>query len=325
MKQVRFSAFGSPSEVLEIIDVPVPEPGPGQVRLKLRARPINPSDTLNVMGLYASPPPLPAIAGAEGVGIVDAIGPGVPPLFPIGLRVYTLTAGTWQEYLCIAPQATIPLPEELSDVVACQLLVNPLSAYLMLESLALKPGQWLLQTAASSSLGQMVVQLAHQRGIKTINVIRTESARQTLLDLGADVVVNTATEDLVSRVLELTQGRGVPGALEAVGGAVGEQVISCLTRGGTMLIYGLMSGSSIPMNSGLMIFRTLNVKGFWVADWLRSAKPEVRQQVVETISSMLASGQLVAPIAAEFPLEQVKDAIAFSNTPGRSGKVVLVS
>lgn len=324
MQQLRFSAFGAPSDVLHQVEVEAPQPGPGQVRVKLTARPINPADMLNIMGLYGTPPALPAIGGMEGVGIVDALGPEVPPYFPLGLRVYVLTQGTWQNYVCIAPQATIPVPDELPDAVACQLLVNPLSAYLMLEQLGLKPGQWLIQTGASSSLGLMVVQLARQQGIKTINVIRTESHRQTLLDAGADCVINSATEDLVAKVLALTDGRGASAAIDAVAGSLGEQVVTCLTRGATLLIYGVLSGQSLPLNAGQMIFKCLTVKGFWVGDWLRTAQAATRQKAVEAIANLLASGQLKAPVAATFPLHQFQDALAACTTPGRSGKVVLV-
>lgn len=323
MKQVRVSQFGQPQDVLEVVEAALPEPGPGQIRVKVTARPINPSDALNIQGVYGKPPALPAVIGFEGVGVIDACGPGVP--LPTGLRVYALTAGTWSEYIVLPAMATIPIPDEINDETACQLIVNPFSAWLMMDELGLKPGDWVLQTAGGSALGQMFVQLARKRGIKTISTVRRDDQVALLLSKGADVVVNTEKESLLERVREVTQGKGVPGAIDAIGGKPGAQALACLSTGGTMLAYGVMSGEEIPVYSGMMLFKGLTLKGFWLTRWVMTASAQARQALLENILGMMATGELTLPVEARYPLEQVREAVAHATRPGRNGKILLVS
>ena len=323
MKSVQFNTFGDATQVLQVLDVPVPTPTAGQFRVRLTARPINPSDLLNVMGIYGTPPALPAIAGFEGVGQVDAVGEGVPD-YMIGHRVYVLNSGTWQEQICVPAASTIPIPQELPDDIACQLIVNPVSAYAMLDELKLAPGAWLLQTGGSSALGQMLVQLARRRGIRTISTVRRDDMIPVLEARGADVVVNTTREDLVARVKEVTQGRGVAGALEAVGGTLGAQALECLARSGTMLVYGVLGLEPIPVNSGLMLFKNLTMKGFWLNVWMATTRPERRQEVVNEVMGLLSGGEIAPPIEARYSLDQVREACAHAARPGRNGKILLV-
>lgn len=323
MKQVRISQFGQPQDVLDVVEVPVPEPGPGQIRMKVTARPINPSDVLNIQGLYGTPPALPAVMGFEAVGVIDACGPGVP--LPRGLRVYALTAGTWSEYMVLPAMSTIPIPDEVSDEVACQLIVNPLSAWLMLDELDLKPGEWILQTAGGSALGQMFVQMAHKRGLKTISTVRRDDQIALLEAKGADVVVNIEKESLVERVKAHTHGKGVPGAIDAVGGAVGALAHESLATGGKLLVYGVLSGEPIPVNTAITLFKGLTIKGFWLTRWVMTARAETRQALVENIMNLLASGEIAPPVEARYPLDQVKEAVAHASRPGRNGKILLIS
>lgn len=324
MKRVIFKAFGNPADVLEIEEVTPPTPEAGQFRVRLTTRPINPSDILNTMGLYGTPPALPAIAGFEGVGVVDAVGQGIPD-YCIGQRVYVLNPGTWQEYICVPAATTIPIPPELSDDVACQLIVNPVSAYAMLDELNLQPGQWLLHTAGSSALGQMLVQLAQKRGVKTISTVRRDDIIPTLQARGADEVINTEKTNLVERVMEITGGQGVAAVMEAVGGKLGAMAIDCMGRSATMLVYGVLSLEPIPVNSGTMLFKNLTMRGFWLNVWLARTKPERRQQVVQEMTQMLANGSVTPPIEARYTLDEARKACVHAAQPGRNGKILIVN
>src|SRR3712207_6639926 len=153
MKSVRFYEFGNPSELLRVEDVAEPEPGANQVLVRMRVRPINPSDLLTVRGFYGSLPTLPATPRLEGMGEVAAVGEGVRN-FRVGQRVIPLgIAGTWQEYLLAESTQLLPVPDSISNQTAAQFVVNPLTAWIMtVEELALQPQEWLLQTAAGSTL-----------------------------------------------------------------------------------------------------------------------------------------------------------------------------
>jgi len=326
MKSVRFSEFGDPAEVLRVEEVERPAPGAGEVLVRMRARPVNPSDLLTVRGLYGLLPGLPATPGLEGMGEVAEVGEGVTHLQP-GQRVIPLgVPGTWQEYLVAGAAQVMPVPDAVSDRTAAQFVVNPLTAWIMLvEELGVRPGEWLLQTAAGSTLGRVVLQLARLRGFKTINVVRRREQAEELRALGADEVVSTDDEDLVERVMEITGGAGVLKAIDAVGGRTGGAAVRALGRGGVLLVYGLLSMEPTPVDGGRMIFNTTTVRGFWLAEWFRSAPPERQMAVTSELLRLMASGEVVPPVEAEYPLEEVLAAVEHSVRPGRGGKVLLVS
>lgn len=293
--------------------------------MRLHARPIHPSDLLTVRGLYGSLPSLPATPGVEGAGTIAAIGPGVPG-WQIGQRVIPLaTPGTWQQYLVVKASQLIPIPDTLSDAMAAQFVVNPLTAWVMTtEELHLQPGQWLLQTAAGSTLGQVVLQIAGLRGFKTINVVRHHAQVEALKALGANEVVCTADEDLVTRVMEITGRAGVPAAIDAVGGQTGADVARALASHGVMLVYGLLSGQPIPIDGGRMIFRGTTARGFWLSDWVRRVPFQKQREISAELLGLLASGKIAPPIEAEYPLHDVVPAVQYAERGGRQGKVLLV-
>src|SRR5947209_12174618 len=115
MRAIVFEKFGQPAEVLQVRDAPVLEPGPGQVRVRMLAAPVNPSDLLTIRGQYARLPKLPATPGFEGVGIVDAAGPGLVGRFLVGKRVAALSSrtGSWADFAIVSARQAIPLSKHL--------------------------------------------------------------------------------------------------------------------------------------------------------------------------------------------------------------------
>jgi NADPH:quinone reductase-like Zn-dependent oxidoreductase len=325
MKSVRFHEFGNPSEQLRVENVEQPEPGANQVLVRMRVRSINPSDLLTVRGLYGVLPKLPATPGLEGMGEVAALGEGVRN-FHVGQRVIPLgIAGTWAEYLLAESTQLIPVPDSISDQTAAQFVVNPLTAWIMtVEELALQPDEWLLQTAAGSTLGRVVLQIARHKGFKTINVVRRRAQVEELKALGADEVICTEDEDLVERVREITGNAGLTKAIDAVGGETGGAVLRALGRKGVLLVYGLLSMEPMPVDSGRMIFTSATIRGFWLGEWFRSAAPEQQQKVTMELLRLMATNEVVPPVEAEYPLADVLAAIEHSERAGRSGKVLLV-
>src|SRR5216683_133362 len=227
MKAIVFDEFGDPAEVLQVRAVPVPEPGPGEVRVRMLASPINPSDLLTVHGEYGRRPELPATPGFEGVGVVEAAGPGLLGRWRLGRRVAVLnsTGGNWQEYVVVPALRVVPISSQIPDEQAATFFVNPASAFIMTRwVLNVPPRAWLLQTAAGSALGRMVIGLGRHFGFRTINVVRRREQAQDLLQAGGDAAICTETESIEERVQTLTGGEGVPFALDAVGGTTGTAV-----------------------------------------------------------------------------------------------------
>ncbi len=321
MKSILFEQTGKPGDILKATDVPMPEPGPNEVRVRVIASPINPSDIMFVQNLYGIRPQLPSGAGFEGMGVVDALGEGVQ--MQTGTRVSFTSVGTWAEYAIAHQRSLIPVPDAMSDEIAAQLFVNPFTAYAMVQDANVPEGGWLMLTAAGSAFGKMVIQLCAMRGIKTIGTVRRNDLNDELKTLGLTEVINTETENMAARVKEITDGKGVACVLDAVGGHTATEALTCLAKGGTMIIYGLMSLQDPSLNAGLLIFRELTVKGFWLTDWMRRVDSHTRQDVAKNVISLLASGQIQLPVEASYPLDQIVEAVEHADRPGRWGKILV--
>ena len=326
MRAVRFSQFGPPTQSLRIELLPRPEPAAGEVLLHVLARSINPSDLLTVSGQYGQLPKLPATPGNECVGVIEALGPEVTSLH-VGQRVVPIrpNQGTWQEYITVAANRVLPVPDDVPDAQAATVLVNPPTAWIMLINvLNIQPGDWILQTAAGSAVGTWVIKIARRLGARTISLVRRQDQVALLKSLGADEVICTADEDVAERVKAITAGKGVPYALDAVGGTAGNQALTALGRGGRLLIYGLLSGEPIPVD-GRMIFRETTVQGFWLTSWFRTATPEQMATVFNGIFPMISSHEAESIIEATYGLDAIQQAVEHAMRPGRNGKIILTN
>ncbi|MDB5243112.1 MAG: alcohol dehydrogenase [Spirosoma sp.] len=321
MKSVIFEQTGKPTSILTVTDVSMPEPGPNEVRVKVIAAPINPSDIMFVQNLYGIRPQLPSGAGFEGVGIVDALGEGVQ--MRTGMRVSFTSVGTWAEYAIAHQHSLIPVPSAMTDDVAAQLFVNPFTAYAMVQDSGVGEGGWLMLTAAGSAFGKLVIQLCQMRGINTIGTVRRNDLNDELKTLGLTEIINTETENMSTRVREITGGKGVSCVLDAVGGHTATEALKCLAKGGTLFIYGLLSMQDPAINAGLLIFRELTVKGFWLTDWMRRVDSQTRQTVAQNVISLLTSGKIQLPVEASYPLDQIAEAVEHVDRPGRWGKILV--
>lgn len=324
-RSIVLTRTGEPAEVLELVERDVPVPGPGEALVRLRARSVNPADLLLVRGQYGSGTVPPLAPGVEGVGIVESLGPDT--LGPqAGSRVICYgRIGTWQEYLLYPARDLIPVPDALGDAEAAQAIMNPLSAWLMILSrLALGPNDWLLQTAANSTVGRAAIQIARLHGIRTINVVRSRSQVAPLEDLGADAVIVSADEDIIGRARSRTGDQGVTGAIDAVGGETASAALKALAEGGTLVVYGLLSGEPGRFDNGEMIFRRLNICGFWLRHWFLATPPEERERVVAPLLAQIGNATIRLPVEASYDLADVTRAVRHAQQPGKSGKVLLV-
>ncbi|MBX7221851.1 MAG: zinc-dependent alcohol dehydrogenase family protein [Blastocatellia bacterium] len=326
MKAIRLSEFGLPQEVLKLEELPVPEPAADEVLIRLQARPINPSDIFQIMGLYGIKPKLPATAGVEAAGTIERIGADVTTLKP-GQKVIPLkTGGTWQEYTAVKSTQVVAVPDAMSVETASMLIANPMSAYLMTRVvMKVEPGAWLVQSAAGSALGQMVIQLSKVYGFKTINIVRRREQFDELQALGADEMICSADEDIETRIKEITGGKGAPFAIDAVAGEVGTKMAAGLGPDGIMLIYGAMDRTGVTVNPGAMIFKEATVKGFWLTRWLSLAPPEQKQELFAAVVPLVMAGKITSPVAARYQLEDFREAVIHAQQAARGGKILLVN
>ncbi len=321
MKAAIFEQTGKAEDVLEVKDIPIPEPGAGEVRIKVSACNINPSDVMFVQGLYGIRPQLPAVGGFEAAGSIDKCGKEVA--LPLGMNVVFSSIGVWQEYVVVPAKTVLPAPENMAPEVACQAFVNPFTAYGMLSIASLKEGQFLMLTAGGSAFSKFVIQLAVMRGIKVISVVRRDDLRDELIQIGAHEVINSETESLYKRVKQITDGKGVDYVFEAVGGETGTQALESLKMSGSMMVYGLLSLQDTPVNNGLILFKDLKIRGFWLSTWITNLKKEELASITKEVFGLLSKNQLKTNIEKRYSIDNVVEAIAHSEKAGRKGKIIL--
>ena len=328
MKAIVFDRPGEPAEVLQVREVPDPEPGPGQVRVRMIASPINPSDLLLVRGRYVFPPRPPATPGFEGVGVVDKVGPGLNPLGRLvrGKRVLAINSsgGNWAELAVIPARQARPFPSDLPDEQVASAFVNPATVLAMVRHVLRVPrGEWLLQSAAGSALGRMVIKLGRHDGFRTINVVRRREAVAELEALGADAVLCSADGPIEEQVRRVVGPDGVRYALDPVGGATGTGVFESLAPRATMIVYGSLSGEPLRIDPRRMIAGDRVVRSFWLGHWMRQRRIPALLALFRAIARLIRAGVLATEPGPRFPLEQVAYAVRQAEAVGKSGKVLL--
>jgi NADPH2:quinone reductase len=329
MKAVVFDQYGEPAQVLHLTDRTALQPGRNEVRVRMIASPINPSDLLTIRGKYGRQEDLPCTPGLEGVGVIDAVGPGIVKfvrrLRP-GRRVAVLAApkGNWQESVILPALRAVPIPSDIPDDQAASFFVNPATVLVMIERvLCVAAGNWLLQTAAASALGKMVIRLGKYRGFRTINIVRRADQVDELRRLGADEVIVSTEGSVPDRVQSITRGQGVPFALDAVGGELGRWAAESLGSGGRMLVYGALSDQPIAIEPRVLIGGQKRIEGFWLSEWARAQGSLGMLRLFRDIFRLMRVGILVTPVMASYPLEEIQTAVREAERPGRTGKVLL--
>jgi NADPH:quinone reductase-like Zn-dependent oxidoreductase len=189
--------------------------------------------------------------------------------------------------------------------------------------LAVPRGAWLLQSAANSSLGRMVIRLAHHDGIRTINVIRSNASAAELRALGADAVVVTTDGPIEEQVRRIVGDDGVRHALDPVGGEIGTGVLKSLSLGGHLVIYGSLAERPIELPSRLMISNNLRIDGFWLGHWMRARSIPQSLLMFRQTAGLIRDGILSTTPGPRFGLDDIVSAVQAAEVPNRAGKVLL--
>lgn len=315
--------FGDPTEVLSVQDVPAPQPGPGQALVRVLLSPIHNHDLWTVRGSYGFKPEMPARAGTEAVGVVEALGEGVEHL-QVGQRVATGGSfGAWAE-LIVAPAAgLVPVPEGMPNEAAAQLISMPFSAIALLDFLELSEGDWFVQNTANGAVGRLVAQLAAARGVNVLGLVRRAAGVEELREQGIGNVVATDDDGWRDRVREIVGDAPIRAGVDSVGGSAAGDIVSLLAEDGLFVVFGAMASPTMEISSGDIIFKQVVVKGFWGSKVFPAMAADKRAALMGELVSGIASGALTLPVEEVFPLERISDAARASAEPGRRGKVLL--
>ncbi len=318
-RSVRYHRTGDPSDVVQLDETPLDPPGAGEVRVRMVCAPINPADLNMLEGKYGESRPLPDVPGNEGCGRVVAVGPSVDQSW-IGRHVL-VDSMAWREEGNWPVENLIAVPAGIDARQACVLRVNPPTAWCLLNFFApLRPGDWIVQNAATSAVGRAVIEVARHRGVKTLNVVRRPEAAGELRAIGADAVV-VDSADMAGEAAELTGANRPVLGFNAVGGSAATRLAGLLASGGTLVTYGAMSKEALKIPNGFLIFRDLAFRGFWLTRWMRGASKPERDAVFGEIFRLAAAGCFAPRVAAEFSLDQISAAVARAAQGG--GKVLL--
>lgn len=321
MTAIRHHEFGDPREVLRVDTLPIPEPGSGEVRVKLLAATINPSDYGMIGGSYGRLRELPAVAGREGLGQVDALGADVSGV-EVGAHVRFPEEGAWQSYACVPAEELFLVDPAVPVEQAAISFINPPTAYCLLNKIvALQAGDWVVQNAGNSAVGLSVIQIAKAMGLKTISQVRREELVEPLRTMGADHVVLEGS-GWPKEVKELTGGTPIKLALNSIGGESASDQIKALGEGGTQVTFGGMVGDKVRFPTRFLIFNDVRLVGFWWDKFCKTQGAEAVREVMDQVYGMMRNSSLKLPIEDSFELSQIQEAIQCDKRP-KMGKILL--
>jgi NADPH:quinone reductase-like Zn-dependent oxidoreductase len=314
MHAVQIKAFGQPTEVLHLVDLPEPPaPAAGEVLVGVEYAPINLNDLSLIQGVFLVRPSLPSVVGNEGVGRILAVGDGVEHL-KIGDRVLVpLYAFSWRERLVVPATGLFILPEADPRQLA-MLGINPPTASLLLDEASdLKPGEWVVQNAANSGVGRSIIAIGRARGLKTINLVRRPELIPELQAIGGDFVIVDDDGTLDKIRAAIGNGR-VPLAIDGVGGRSSATIAGALSEFGTLVVYARLGGGSVMINALDLIAKRIVAKGFFLNNPDTEAKiPSALRECVP----LVASGAIHVPVAGIYPLTTLREAVLHAQSGGK--------
>jgi len=318
-----YEKHGNPADVLGVETRPWPSPAADEAVVGMRAAPINPADLNQIEGKYPVRPALPATPGFEGAGVVVELGTDVNGLTSGALVILPHNLGTWRDAAAVKAEELVVVPDGIEPFQAAMLKINPLTAWRLLHDyVQLQKGDWLIQNAANSAAGRDVIQIAHELGFKTVNVIRRAELIDELRAEGGDIVLVDG-ENLREEVKNATGGAPIRLGLNSVGGDSALRLANCLAFGGTLVSFGAMSLQPLKIPTGLLIFKDLRFRGIWINKWYDNATPSERMETFRPIFEMAKRGLLKTKVEKAYPLSELKAAVAHAAQGQRSGKIVL--
>lgn len=313
---------------LHIVEKPIPKPGPGQVLVRIEAAPCNPSDLLFLEGSYGVKKPFPAVPGWEGAGTVIESGSGLYAWWLKGKRVWcggqSNGDGTWAEYYVADAATSVPLRKGVSSEQGATLIINPLTAYGMVERALSQGHKAIIQTAACSQVGRLVQLLAKQKNLPLINIVRRNEQLEELKAAGEKWVLNSEDPDFYTKLKEISHQLKATVAFEAIGGEMTGKILAAMPVRSKVMVYGALAekpcGGLSPLS---LIFERKSVEGFWLTDWIQKNGFWNTLKATRFIQKMIEAGTFETKIRRTVTFGDWNQALLDYKNEMSAGKVLL--
>jgi NADPH:quinone reductase len=336
MKGIVLTRFGDPAKVLELKTLPdPPPPGPGEVVVRVSKRSVHPGNLAMIRGRFNLKLAADGLVpGADGVGVVEAVGEGVDSAQGVkpGARViFNPSPGAWAERLKTRAELVWPIPDDLPDAIATQLLPNAVIALLLLRAAqraAPDAGREIpiVLTAAGSSVARILTIAARRRGLKVVGAVRTHVGANVLsARFPGLTVISTADRDWVAQVRRAAGERPLQVGIDAVGGAMVSDLVALLGDGGTVLLYGGLAPEPITLGSIQLVSREITLKGVSSSRWLQTTSAEQRTEDVREAIEIGRAAPEQFEVEADYDMARFVDAIEHIERVGRDGAVLISS
>ena len=325
-KAVVFHKTGGPEE-LNLEEVSVREPGAGEAKLRVEAVGLNRAELMYLGGHYLETAVLPSRIGYEVAGVVTAVGAGVDPAM-IGKRLSTVPGFSMNQYGSLGEEAVVPAdrlaayPKNFAPAEGASIWMQYLTAYgALVWHGKVRPGDFVLITAASSSVGIAAIQIVKAEGGIAIATTRRSDKRDALLGHGADHVIVTEEENLKARMDEITAGKGARIVFDPVAGSFVEKLAEVTAQGGTIFEYGALSLEPTPFPLMSALKQGLRIQGYTLHEL--TAIPDLLKEARDYITERLEDGRFRTIIAKSFQFSKSREAYEYLASNQQIGKVVI--
>jgi len=322
MKAIRQHKAGGG---LSYEEVAVPRPGPGEVLVKMEAAPVNPSDLALLSGSYLERS-YPFTPGLEGSGTVVAAGSGFLPWLRLGSRVACSPLhggdGTWAAYMRTSAMNVAPLPGNISSEQGAMMLVNPMTAMAFMHLAREGKHRAMVNNAAASALGKMLIRLTQSHGMPLINIVRKEEHLHELEAMGARHVLNSSSPNFKEDLSRLTEELNATLILDAVTGKQAALLLDAAPRGSTLVAYARLSGEPLSADPHALITEEKQIQGFQLGNWLHGKSLPFKLRFIGRVRKHLGD-DLYSFISRSYPLQKAGEALEHYRANMSEGKILL--
>lgn len=327
MRALELQMYDGLAESLRVVERPRPIPGRNEVLVKIAAAPINPSDLLFLRGQYGLRKTLPVVPGLECSGTIVDTGGELRARTMLGRRVACGSPddrdGTWAEYMTVPVEYCLPLLPHISTLQGASMIVNPFTAWALVEQARRGGHRAAVQTTASSSLGRMIMRLAQRFHLPMIHIVRRADHVEALKAMGARYVLNSRKPDFDVQLRELCHRLGATFAMDAVAGEMTGRLLRAMPDGSTVAVYGLLSGEPCQIDVDELVFHARQVRGFWLTDWL-IPRGQASVLLAGIRIQRLFASDFKTSVRACLPLEDAPFGIDLYEQHMSEGKVLLL-